>query len=305
MNRTDPTLPRTFGTRLRREALNLLSRTGQIWRINFSVRTRMAGRRLRIPVLFGHGGQNLAYLEPGIFALMRRLLAMRGGAFVDVGVNVGQTLLKVKTIDPDRRYIGFEVNPRCCQYVAELIKANQFRACTLVPAGLGERTGIVTLYRRAAVSLDPAATTVRDLCDAAEDMVGEYGAMYEGDAALSTVIETDSIAVLKVDTEGAELGVLRGLAQTIARFRPFIVCEVLPVGDAGTAAGQLRLERQRALESMLAEWRYDVFRITADGRLERMIEIGIHNDLALTNYLFAPRETYELLAVSERCVVKC
>ena len=49
MNRSDPTMPRSFGTTARREALHLLALTGQMWRVNFTIRTTMAGRPLRIP----------------------------------------------------------------------------------------------------------------------------------------------------------------------------------------------------------------------------------------------------------------
>ena len=43
------------------------------------------------------------------------MLRQREGAFVDVGINVGQTMVKVLGIDRERRYIGFDpqVGP-CC-----------------------------------------------------------------------------------------------------------------------------------------------------------------------------------------------
>src|SRR6185312_3881029 len=173
----------------------------------------------------------------GIFGAFARLFALRPGAFLDVGVNVGQTLLKVKVLDPDRPYVGFEINPRCCQYVEELIKVNRFTHCTIVPAGLANRNGVTTLLLRANVSADPSATTIGDVCEAPESLRRQYGVVCRGDDAIAT-LGLDDVAVIKIDTEGAELEVLEGLAGAVARWRPFVVCEILPVGDVRERAGQ-------------------------------------------------------------------
>jgi FkbM family methyltransferase len=289
MNRTDPTMPRTLGTTGRRELLHLAALTKQLWRINFSVRAEIAGESLRIPILYGQGPQNLALLEPGIFGALQRLFAVRAGAFIDVGVNVGQTLLKVKVLDPDRPYVGFETNPRCCQYVEELIRLNHFADCTLVPAGLSDRSGLTKLWLRPNVSFDPAATTISEVSDAPDALRAQWAAVCRGDEVLPD-LHIEGLSVVKIDTEGAELEVLTGLAETVGRFRPFVVCEILPVVDERVPAGRIRLARQLAVERLLREWRYDVFRLHADTRLQRVNAIGVHDDLALSNYLFVPGE---------------
>jgi len=248
-------------------------------------------------VLFGQGPQNLAFLEPGLFGAFERLLKLRSGTFVDVGVNLGQTLLKVKVLDRDRRYVGFETNPRCCQYVEELIKVNGFPGCTIVPAGLADRNGLLTLYLRPNVSLDPMATIISDFAEAGAPARRQAAAVFRGDDVAESV-EAGEVAIIKIDTEGAELEVLRGLAGTIARHRPFIICEVLPVGDPGSMVGRLRLTRQDDLQALVRTWRYDVFRLHADARLEKIEDIGVHDDLALSNYLFAPSEQAAAVARS-------
>ena len=297
MTTTEPVMPRSFGTLARRKLLHLLARTRQLWRVNFTVRTEMAGQPLQVPVLFGQGPQNLAFLEPGLFGAFERLLKLRSGTFVDVGVNLGQTLLKVKVLDRDRRYVGFETNPRCCQYVEELIKVNGFPGCTIVPAGLADRNGLLTLYLRPNVSLDPMATIISDFAEGGAPARRQAAAVFRGDDVAESV-EAGEVAIIKIDTEGAELEVLRGLADTIARHRPFIICEVLPVGDPGSTVGRLRLTRQDDLQALVRTWRYDVFRLHADARLEKIEDIGVHDDLALSNYLFAPSEQAAAVARS-------
>ena len=56
--------------------------------------------------------------------VIQRLFKLKSGAFIDVGVNLGQTLLKVAAIDPGRAYVGFEPNPACVDYVWKLIETN-------------------------------------------------------------------------------------------------------------------------------------------------------------------------------------
>jgi FkbM family methyltransferase len=289
MNRAAPALTRSFGTRARRELLHLLALTGQLWRFNFSVAASVAGRRMRIPVLFGQGPQNLALLEPGIFGALERILAMRPGPVFDVGVNVGQTLLKIKALDWSRQYVGFEINPRCCQYVDALIAANHFVDCHVVPVGLSDRNGLTTLWLRRNVSLDPAASTIDDTLDDAGARQSQYAAVCRGDDAVASM-NVRALAAIKIDTEGAELEVLRGFAQTIGTFRPFIICEILPVGDPGQAAGRARLNRQNEVQGLLTDWNYVLFRLLDDATLQSVSAIGIHDDLQLTNYLMIPEE---------------
>src|SRR5215472_16962963 len=68
------------------------------------------------------------------------------GSFLDVGVNLGQTLLKMLTYDPARQYIGFDPQPACCFMVQRFIDENRLTNCRIVPVGLYDQNGIVTLY---------------------------------------------------------------------------------------------------------------------------------------------------------------
>src|SRR6185436_11975470 len=74
-------------------AARWLHRRGWLWRANFGVAGTLGGRRMR---------------EVWLFDALQRVMLERSGAVIDVGVNVGHTLIKVKTADPQRDYIGFE-----------------------------------------------------------------------------------------------------------------------------------------------------------------------------------------------------
>src|SRR3954454_17062558 len=88
-----------------------LLRAGQLWRVNFSVAGQLAGGRGLVPLLGGVGWEHLRMREVWLFHLLEWAMSVRGGAVVDVGVNVGQTVLKVRMARPDREYVGFEPNP--------------------------------------------------------------------------------------------------------------------------------------------------------------------------------------------------
>jgi tRNA G46 methylase TrmB len=134
---------------LKRILGNLSRRTGIQWRVNWHLRRLNYSRKIHIngveisiPSIRGIATDAS---EPWMVELLGKLLREQRGAFIDVGVNVGQTLVKVKALDQDREYIGFEPNPVCVFYVQELIKANKFKNCTLFPVGLFTEDRILSL----------------------------------------------------------------------------------------------------------------------------------------------------------------
>src|SRR2546423_15720410 len=77
---------------------------------------RAYGARFKVPILRGVGGSHRHGSEPWMVDALARLFALAGRpGLIDVGVNIGQTPLKLRSIDRDRRYVGFETNPFCIQ----------------------------------------------------------------------------------------------------------------------------------------------------------------------------------------------
>ena len=46
--------------------------------------------------------------EPWLDAVYQTVLRCREGAFLDIGANIGQTMLKILSLDPSRQYMGFK-----------------------------------------------------------------------------------------------------------------------------------------------------------------------------------------------------
>jgi FkbM family methyltransferase len=266
-------------------AARALHRRGMLWRANFTVGGQLAGRPLRVPLQFGAGWEHLRMAEVWLFDGMTRVLNGRPGAFVDVGVNVGHTLVKLKTIDREREYVGFEPNPHCLRYTQQLIAVNRFTRCTLVPVGISNRTGIMNLFMTP--DADPSATIVEGFREPDRYARAVPVPVFVGDDVLDT-LRIGQVSVVKIDVEGGELDVVEGLRRTLRQNAPYVFCEVLPVWDEHSEMGHFRLERQTALQAVLAELGYVIFRIHFDSTVERLEAFGIHADMTQSNYVFVP-----------------
>lgn len=278
---------------MRRVVVAALARAGLLWRFSFRVRGRIGTRPIAVPLIHGEGIQLIRGDERWMFDLLRTLLRQAPGVFVDVGVNVGQTLVKVKAIDESRPYVGFEPNPVACAYVHELVRANEFADVRLVPIALSAAPGIVSLFTKG--DTDPSGSIVPAFRARGRYSSAQFVSVHVGSDVLRA-LEVGRIGLIKIDVEGSELDVLLGLDEKIRSDRPVIVCEVLPVYDVHTEQGRFRRDRQLQLATLLQRWNYSIVRVDRDGISEPLFEFGIHSDIARSNYVFAPTERYPALA---------
>jgi FkbM family methyltransferase len=257
---------------------------------NRSYRERIAGREFVIPII---NGRKTYASEPWMTDVIRRLLDLKQGAFIDVGVNLGQTLLKVAATDPSRDYVGFEPNPTCVDYAWKLISANGL-SYKVIPAGIANETTILNLEMFRSEETDPSASTVPSF---RANSVEQRPVVVVDSKSLPPGTIPEEIAVIKIDVEGGELFVIEGLMPVLQRSRPFMIVEILP------ASNPERLQRQEAIQRHLTTLDYEIFRIVrSEGErfesLKRIDEFGIQTDLALCDYVLAPREMTDRLASS-------
>ena len=205
--------------------LRALNRAGRLSRDGASVELRLQGRPVTVPLWGGIGLDHAAIPDEYLVGVLRSLLGLREGAFVDVGAHVGQTLVKLLVIGDRRPYLGIEPKLRAAAYVEALLAANGREGDSVIAAAAGDSAGTALLA--VAGDLDDSASLV------AAEAAGRAGpgvrpvAVVRGDDALA-VAGFDRLGLLKVDAEGAELEVLRGFATAIERDRPPILCEILP-----------------------------------------------------------------------------
>lgn len=267
-----------------------LQRLGVLSRLNIAVGRRYGDTRVAIPLEGNRGACHFGLTdhETWVASLARVALLITPGAFIDVGVNLGQTILTLLGAGLRPPYVGFEPNPMCVAYVDRLLRRNAISWVRLVPAALSDECRVLELQGNS--ETDSASSIIASFRDAAYKM-SQYAVAVSGDQAI-TAMDVGRISMIKVDVEGAELGVVKGMRQTIIRDKPCILCEILPIYDPATENGAFRLRRAQELNNILKVMGYDLYSVNHHGpSLHSEPDIPIHSDLDRSDYMFLPTET--------------
>ena len=158
--------------------------------------------------------------------VLERALATQGGAFIDVGVNIGQTLIKVLAIDSKRTYVGFEPQIGCCFFVNQFLADNSLSQAMIIPLALSDSNSTLSLYSNSFYD-EMASIVGKNQVDGKTRCSVTIVGSRIGDEVMEEIKLAD-IAVIKIDVEGAELRVLSGLTNTLRTKRPIVIFEVLP-----------------------------------------------------------------------------
>lgn len=166
--------------------------------------------------IYAHG-----VYEPEILSAIKRFLP-DGGIFVDIGGNIGQHSLFAATVAGSKgRVISFEPIPRLAAQIRE-------------SADLNEMSDTITVHEIASSDqVGIAAFRIRP------GNIGGSG-LHDNDASHEEIsvptlpadillAKESRIDLIKIDTEGHELHALRGLTETLARFKPALIVEFSPV----------------------------------------------------------------------------
>jgi len=279
----------------------ILNKLGLLNFLNIAFRVKIDQAEIKIPVIGNLGFGNLQLAdkdrEPWLNKVIRSALKNQPGAFIDVGVNMGQTLLKVKSADPNQEFIGFEPNPICYYYVNKLVKINNVRNCKIIPVGLAEKPVLKKLFLQ--YDTDPSASLVQNFRDKSFYLSDQYVPVYDGDSIIRSS-DLNSISIIKIDVEGAELEVIQGLRSSIAKYQPLILCEILPIYDENTRKGNFRKIRQNSLLKILEEEGYLVCRIYRDGKIAILDTIEIHSDLSLCEYILVSQKRQRFIRLLQQ-----
>jgi FkbM family methyltransferase len=159
-----------------------------------------------------------AYSRDDLDLIDDLLTAWRHPVFVDVGANVGHHTLFAAT--RCRRVIAIEPFEPLTRRIQQKIDENGLTNVTIVTCGLAERDGVAayvppTTHNRGTGAFGvPEAGSVSLPVRRGDDVLAEAGA--------------SAPSFIKIDTEGLEPQVLRGLAKTLAGARPMVFVEWLP-----------------------------------------------------------------------------
>jgi len=178
-----------------------------------------------------------------------------GDTVIDVGANRGNfSLYASRLVGPRGKVIAFEPNPICVDLLQREVQTNAIDNITVVHCGLSDSDAILTLTVPTINSGEGSFTD-----SAYRDNVKFQVPTCRGD----DVLKGETPAVIKVDVEGFETNVIRGLSETIRQCSPVLITEV--IGDHLERAGSSIAEFCSTMEGL----GYKGFRLTLTGKRAR------------------------------------
>ncbi len=170
-------------------------------------------------------------LDNSTFGAFKKILAIKSGAVIDVGANIGQTLNNILLIDAKREYFGFEPQTYAAAIIEIFINENNLEDKTIIPIGLSDRFSVEEFYsfgNDISNFYNTGATIEKKMIKTQKGKCYERKIILENGDNLLRTLKVKDISVIKIDVEGAEIKVLEGLKESINNMRPFIIFEMLP-----------------------------------------------------------------------------
>jgi FkbM family methyltransferase len=179
--------------------------------------------------------------EPASWQAMREHMST-GATFVDVGAQIGYYSLKAATlVGPGGHVIAIEPNPETIGKLEANIQASGAKVISVQPVACSDGEAILSLF--AAAAGNTGETSLSKMTAAQSGAVVHT---YKVRARpLDDIIRESGVQrvdVIKIDVEGAEYLVLKGAQQTLARFHPAVLVEILDhqLRQMGSSATQVR-----------------------------------------------------------------
>ncbi len=278
-----------------------LNRLGILRLFNIKTYLKVGPKKVAIPLIKGLGLSHFNPSENWLVSLLNTIPLDSNLQVFDIGANIGQSLVKFKTVFPDSDYIGFEPNSNCVYYLNELIAANAYSNAVILPVAVSKSTSIQSLYYNS--NTDSTATILEDF------RPGRYA---QGKKDTIVTIDLDSHflktfgseIIMKIDIEGSEYLALQGMTKFLDINKPIIICEVLDTHSKHTMSAHQ--ERMSTIERTLEKCNFEAFQIvqneidTNNTFLKPVTKFPLRiwdsTSRATNDYLFLHKDKKELIA---------
>ena len=179
----------------------------------YSMQLRLSDWSERLTYFLGR------YYELGVQYVLDAVLEP-GDRVVDIGGNIGMITLHAAHLVTETGEVDcFEPNPDCLAIIDSNLKENQIKQVTVHPVGLSDKKDFLQLSL--ASSHTGAATMTK---------INHVEKYFEVEVAIGDDVvlkNPKNIKLIKIDVEGFELNVLRGLKKTLNKFKPLLITECL------------------------------------------------------------------------------
>lgn len=156
------------------------------------------------------------------YALLSSLLSP-GDWALDVGANIGHYTKRMSDLVGDRgRVIAFEPVSETFSLLAANVQRFKYQNVTLLNAAASDEAGI------AGISIPRFDSGLQNYYQA--HLTGESEALQVMTLAIDSLRLPATIRLVKIDAEGHELRVLKGISQLLSRDQPTLIIEVSSSG---------------------------------------------------------------------------
>jgi len=176
--------------------------------------------------------------DPLLTDLVRKTLGPQA-IFIDVGANAGYfTLIAAACVGDSGRVLSIEPNPSIADQLRVNVERSRLSNIIIEQTACSDsvETSIETLYIPDESSLGKASLS--------KSNAGSEESVKVRSATLDQLIldhALEKVTLVKIDVEGAELMVLRGMTETLSQLRPIIVLELVPdlLANLGTTKDEV------------------------------------------------------------------
>lgn len=168
-----------------------------------------------------------------------------GGAFIDVGAHHGAySLNAARLLGEAGQVLAIEPNPRAAELLRRQAALNSLSNITIIEKACGSSRNTMTLYvspdsntGMTSLSYENAVRGSLEFTPAKHDVE-----IVPLDLIVSENLKAPTIALIKVDTEGAETEVIRGAAGVIRKYKPWLLLEThaIQLDNFGSSLKELR-----------------------------------------------------------------
>lgn len=216
--------------------------------------------------------------------ILAKIIEKEDAVFIDIGANIGQTMLKVLPKRPNIRYYGIEPNPPCVRYLEALADVNKFKHVKIIESAISDADGEIELLTR--YGDDILATTTHLFRKFTKYAVKTKVGMTTGDEVIDAENLTQ-VDIIKIDIEGGESKAIKGLMGTIKKFQPYMICEILPLPTEDEGVTAFRTMSANSILSDLRELNYLAINIVTGNKINSVEDLS--TSLESCNYLFLPQ----------------
>jgi FkbM family methyltransferase len=147
--------------------------------------------------------------------------------FIDVGAHIGTYALPAaRRLSHAGHVFAFEPDERTADALSRHAERNGLSAITVVRVGLSSQAGVTDLRAPGSGAYDPDDASVRSVHGTGE-VVDEITILRLDDWVVRNSL--DRVDIIKVDVEGAEYDVVKGMSSVLRSYEPrLLIVEVVP-----------------------------------------------------------------------------